>query len=86
MNNNFSGTRKSIDKYIVSEPTIPVISSSNSSLFQIFFLSQDWSQSVEVVETNEIDFLEITQRLKHGESIFIKNKDQEPFTTDLKAT
>jgi len=52
-------------------------SSDNPFLFQIFFLSQDQSQSVEVVETEEIDFGEIIQRLKVGESVFIKYKNQE---------
>ena len=47
------------------------------SLFQIFFLSQDQDQSVEVVETEEIDFGEIIERLKLGESVFIKNKNPE---------
>lgn len=46
-------------------------------LFQIFFLSQDQNQSVEVVETEQIDFGEITQRLKMGESVFIKYKNPE---------
>ena len=46
-------------------------------LFQIFFLSHDQNQSVEVVETEQIDFGEITQRLKMGESVFIKYKNPE---------
>ena len=46
-------------------------------LFQIFFLSQNQNQSVEVVETEEIDFGEIIERLKVGESVFNKNKNPE---------
>jgi hypothetical protein len=53
------------------------LSSDVPSLFQIFFLSQDQTQSVEVVETEEIDFVEIVERLKLGESVFIKNKNPE---------
>lgn len=53
------------------------LSSDVPSLFQIFFLSQDQNQSVEVVETGEIDFGEIIERLKLGESVFIKNKNPE---------
>jgi hypothetical protein len=49
----------------------------NRLMFQIFFLAQNQSQDVEVVETDEIDFGEITQRLKLGESVFIKYKNQE---------
>jgi len=53
------------------------LSSDVPSLFQIFFLSQDQDQNVEVVETGEIDFWEIVERLKVGESVFIKNKNSE---------
>jgi hypothetical protein len=49
----------------------------NRFMFQIFFLDQNQSQDVEVVETEEIDFGEITQRLKLGESVFIKYKNPE---------
>ena len=49
----------------------------NPFLFQVFFLAQNQSQDVEVVETEEIDFGEITQRLKLGESVFIKHKTHE---------
>ena len=41
-----------------------------------FFLNQDESQS-EVLETDEIDLREILQRLKMGETVFIKYKNQE---------
>lgn len=46
------------------------------SLFQIFFLSPDQNQNVEILETGEIDFEEIIERLNAGESVFIKNKNQ----------
>jgi hypothetical protein len=49
------------------------------SLFQIFFLSPDQSQSVEILETREIDFEEIIERVKAGESVFIKNKHPKLF-------
>ena len=49
----------------------------NPTIFQIFFLNQDENKSVEVLETNMIDFEEIVYRLNHGESIFIKQIDQE---------
>lgn len=64
-------------KAVAPELLFPSPSSSDfSALFQIFFLSQDQNQSVEVVETEEIDFGEIIERLKMGESVFIKNKNQ----------
>ncbi|MCK4884977.1 hypothetical protein KAS24_02790, partial [Candidatus Bathyarchaeota archaeon] len=47
--------------------------------FQIFFLAQDQSRDVEVIETDELDFGEIIQRLKNGESVFIKYKNSETF-------
>lgn len=53
------------------------VSLDNRFMFQVFFLTQNQSQDVEVVETEEIDFGEITQRLKLGESVFIKHKNQE---------
>lgn len=48
-----------------------------SELFLLFFLADDENQSVEVVETQEIDFEEVVQRLKRGESVFIKRKSVE---------
>jgi hypothetical protein len=53
------------------------LSSDNRFMFQIFFLAQNQSQDVEILETKEIDIGEITQRLKLGESVFIKYKNQE---------
>jgi len=51
--------------------------SDNPFIFQIFFLAEDQSQDVEVLETEEIDFGEINHRLKLGESVFIKYKNPE---------
>ena len=65
MNNNVTETVKT------NKPAAP------DFLFQIFFLSQDQNQSVKVVETEKIDFGEIIQRLKMGESVFIKYKNSE---------
>ena len=67
----------------INKPAAPDImvqaplSSDNPLMFQIFFLAQNQNQDVEVLETEDIDFGEITQRLKLGESVFIKNKNQE---------
>ena len=52
-----SGTR---DKFKVDEePTRRHSTSKNSELFQMFFLVDDESQNVEVVETPKIDFKEV---------------------------
>ena len=60
------------------------VSSDDQTLFQVFFLSEDQSQGVEVLETNELDLGEICQRLKMGETVFIKYKNQEPFESHSK--
>jgi hypothetical protein len=66
------------NKPVAPEPLFQSpLSSDVPSLFQIFFLSHDQDQSVEVVETGEIDFGEIIERLKVGESVFINNKNPE---------
>jgi len=77
MNDDATKTAKT-NKPVAPELLFQSTSSSNfPSLFQIFFLSQDQSQSVEVVETEEIDLWEIIDRLNVGESVFIKNKNTE---------
>ena len=78
MNNNFSETGKIHDKNVAPEIIMQLPTPlDNALLFQIFFLAHDQSQSVEVVETGEIDFGEVIQRLKMGESVFIKYQNQE---------
>lgn len=77
MNNNFTETGKTHDNNVTPEIiTQSSIPSDDALQFQIFFLAQDQSQNVEVVETGEIDFGEVIQRLKIGESVFIKYKNQ----------
>jgi len=49
--------------------------SQKSEVFQLFFLEDDESLDVEVVETKEIDFREVIERLMRGESIFITRKN-----------
>jgi hypothetical protein len=47
--------------------------------YQIFFLANDQTKDVEVLETEEMDFTEIVQRLKMGESVFITYKNSETY-------
>ncbi|MCJ7720953.1 hypothetical protein MUO98_00890 [Candidatus Bathyarchaeota archaeon] len=68
-------TGNSAEETLMQSP----VPSENFMLFQIFFLSTDDNQNVEVVETEEIDFEEIIQRLKMGENVFIKYKRSEAF-------
>jgi hypothetical protein len=42
--------------------------------FQVLFLRNDSSQTVEVHEVKEVDFLTIQERLDKGESVFITSK------------
>jgi len=44
---------------------------------QLFFLKNDETQNVEVVEVDEIDFEEVKSRLERGESIFITRKQEQ---------
>ena len=48
---------------------------------QLFFLKNDETQNVEVVEVDEIDFEEVKSRLERGESIFITRKQEQ--TSDM---
>lgn len=80
MNDNIPDTK--ITKPAASNSIVQApVSPDNPFLFQIFFLAQNQSQDVEVVETEEIDFREITQLLKLGESVFIKHKNHELLDT-----
>jgi hypothetical protein len=44
---------------------------------QLFFLKNDETQNVEVIEVDEIDFEEVKRRLERGESIFITWKQEQ---------
>lgn len=76
--NNHITTAIKTDKPVSSDLLVQApISSDNRLIFQIFFLAQDQSQDIEILETEEIDFGEIIERLKLGESVFIKYKNHE---------
>ena len=48
-----------------------------SASIQLFFLKNDETQNVEVVEVDEIDFEEVKSRLERGESVFITRKQEQ---------
>ena len=50
--------------------------------FRLFFL-KDEDQKVEVVEVETINFREVEDRLKHGESVFITRKSKQKLNTNL---
>ena len=43
-------------------------------LFRLFFLKNDEEKSVEIVEVEEIDFIDVLRRLENSEFIFISPK------------
>jgi hypothetical protein len=77
MSNSVTKLDKTHDKKKPEFSIQPHISSEKSRIFHLFFLGYDQNQRVEVVETEELDFEEIVQRLRRGESVFIKNKNPE---------
>ncbi len=80
MSDNIAEIEKTDDEKVASETLMQSpFPSGNSMLFQVFFLTHDQSQNVEVVETEKIDCEEIIHRLKMGESVFIKSKDPESY-------
>ncbi|UCC58450.1 MAG: hypothetical protein JSW14_00540 [Candidatus Bathyarchaeum sp.] len=85
MNNNVAKIEKTHNKEVAEEIVMhSPFPSGESMLFQVFFLVHDQNQSVEVVETDQIDFGEIIQRLQRGESVFIKYKNPETLESSLK--
>jgi len=44
---------------------------------QLFFLKNDETKNVEVVEVDEIDFEEVKSRLERGESVFITRRQEQ---------
>jgi len=50
---------------------------------QLFFLKNDETQNVEVVEVDEIDFEEVKSRLERGESVFITRKQEQKSDMNL---
>ena len=51
-------------------------------LFQLVFLGNDEDESVEVKETEEIDFEELKARLEEVKSVFITTKESEKIGPD----
>jgi hypothetical protein len=49
--------------------------------FQLFFLKNDETQNVEVIELNEINFEDVKNHLERGESVFITRKREQ--TSDM---
>ena len=77
MSNNYPETRKPNNNNFAKVFMESPCPQDDSVIFQIFFLNQDENKSVEILETNMIDFEEIVHRISNGESVFIKHKNQE---------
>jgi hypothetical protein len=56
-------------------------SNEEKPLFQLFFLKDDEEQSIEVEEVEKINLIEVENRLKQGESIFITLKRKQEANT-----
>jgi hypothetical protein len=54
-----------------------------SASLQLFFLKNDETQNVEVVEVDKIDFEEVKSRLEKGESVFITRKQEQKSDMNL---
>jgi len=78
MENNSVNFKKNSNKHAPYETESSCLTE-GSTFFQIFFLTNDPTQNVEVLETNEMDFWEIVQRLKMGESVFINYQRSETY-------
>lgn len=65
---------------VITDTSVP---QDDASVFQVFFLTDDENYSVEVLETQIINFEEINQRLKMGESIFIKQKTRDSLESNV---
>jgi hypothetical protein len=65
---------------VITDTSVP---QDDVQVFQVFFLTDDENYSVEVLETNMINFDEINQRLKMGESIFIKQKIRDSLESNI---
>jgi hypothetical protein len=66
--------------------TNPVASNRENSAFQLFFLPKNKKQDIEVIEVDEIDFIEVKNRLEKGESIFITRKRKQELEPILVAS
>lgn len=83
MSSKIAETEKSRDDSSSEELLDSPVSQEDVTVFQIFFLTEDENASVEVLETNMIDYEEINQRLNMGESIFIKHKTRDILEQDI---
>jgi len=45
--------------------------------FQLFFLKNDATQNVEVIELDEVNFEEVKSHLERGDSVFITRKQKQ---------
>lgn len=54
-------------------------SSEEKPKFQLFFLKDNENQSVEVVETEEINLEEVRERIERGESAFITRRSKQQY-------
>lgn len=54
-----------------------VESNRENAICQLFFLTNNEKQDIEIVEIENIDFAEVRKRLERGESVFIACKNNQ---------
>ena len=58
-------------------PKTVIKNKKKEAAFQLFFLKNDATQNVELIELNEINFEEIKKHLERGDSVFITRKREQ---------
>ena len=64
-----TGEKKQMPKNVIENKK-------KEALLQVFFLKNDETQNVEVLEIDEVDLELVKRHLESGESVYIKRKDQ----------
>lgn len=74
MGKNFAKKRHLVDEHFSLEMRMQSrFTLDDPFQFQIFFITEDQNQPVQILETDELDFGDNTLRLERGESVFIKS-------------
>jgi len=72
--NNIVGYIKMINQKMAKVVTKTFTIEHERPLFQVLFLKDDKNGSVEVEETNEVDFQKVRDHLRNGEAVFITRR------------
>lgn len=81
--NNIVGYNKMINLRMAKVVTKTFTFEDERPLFQVLFLKDDENSSVEVEETNELDFRKVKDHLENGEAVFITRKPHQRLSDGL---